>query len=292
MSEMPAKMAEEADRASDRIELSKPQRQAAISELVLAAGTMRIEDLAEHFGVSSMTVHRDLDALEARGLLRKSRGVATAVATSLFEASTLYRVAENVAEKRAVARAAFEFVEPGQVLIMDDSTTGLYLAELLPERPPMTVITNFHGLIAPLSGHAGIRFICLGGEYFQWCDAFMGTVTSDTMSRLRADVVFLSTSAITDDSCFHHAEGTVQVKRAMFASAERRILYVDRSKFERRALHSLARLDQFDVVIVDDGVAPEHVERMQRAGIKVVVAATSPEDLEPISVDQLGPLTR
>ena len=83
------------------------ERHDAITELVLSAGTMRIEELAERFGVSTMTVHRDLDILEARGILRKSRGAVTAVATSLFESSPEYRDRENRSDKEALAQAAF-----------------------------------------------------------------------------------------------------------------------------------------------------------------------------------------
>lgn len=254
-------------------ELTKLERQHALSELVLRSGTMRIDELAGRFGVSAMTVHRDLDALEAQGLLRKSRGIATAVATSLFEASTPFRVAEHAPQKRALARAALELIEPGQAILMDDSTTGLYLAERLPERSPMTVITNFRGLIDPLAGQPGLSLLCLGGEYYPWCDAFMGKMAIDAVRNLRADVFFMSTSAVTDGSCFHQTQDTVQVKRAMFESAQRRVLYVDSSKFARRALYALARLEEFDVVIVDDGLDPAQVERLRQEGVELLVAS-------------------
>lgn len=253
-------------------DLTKAERQSALTELVLRSGTLRIEDLAEHFRVSVMTVHRDLDTLEARGLLRKSRGVATAVASRLFEATTSFRTADRSAQKRGLAQAALGLVEPGQAIIMDDSTTGLYLAELLVDRPPLTVVTNFNALITSLTGHAGLTLICLGGEYVQWCDAYMGKMTTDALHQLRADMFFMSTSAIIDDTCFHQTEGTVQVKRAMFEAAERRVLYVDHAKFERRALHALGRLDEFDVVIVDDQLPDEHLARLERSGVNLLVA--------------------
>ena len=83
-------------------------RQRAITEAVMAEGAVRIEELAERFGISQMTVHRDLDELEGRGLLRKSRGVATALSTALVESSDVFRSSRQLAEKEAIALAAME----------------------------------------------------------------------------------------------------------------------------------------------------------------------------------------
>ena len=84
--------------------LSKQQvRQRAIAEAVLSEGSIRIEALAEQFGTSLMTIHRDLDELEDRGLLRKTRGLATAHSSTLVESSDLYRVAQQTPAKEAIA---------------------------------------------------------------------------------------------------------------------------------------------------------------------------------------------
>lgn len=261
------------------------ERHDAITELVLSSGTMRIEELAERFGVSTMTVHRDLDTLEARGVLRKSRGVVTAVATSLFESSPEYRDRENRAEKEALARAAFSLVEPGQAVILDDSTTGLHLAQMLPQRQPLTVITNFQRAMNELIGHPGIALIALGGQHYQWCDAYMGSVTLNALRSLRADILFMSTPAITDDICFHQHHDAALVKRAMFEAAAKRVLMVDHSKFTKRALHAHIGLAEFDVVIVDTATSPDDVERLRDRGISVLVAEADAGEAAPHAVN-------
>lgn len=251
--------------------LRQSERHDAITELVLSAGSMRIEDLAEIFGVSTMTVHRDLDTLDARGILRKSRGVVTAVATSLFESSPEYRARQHQSDKEAVARAAFAFVEPGHAVILDDSTTGLYLAQMLPQRQPLTVITNFQRVMTALVGHPGIALIALGGQHYQWCDAYMGSLTLNALRSLRADVLFMSTPAITDDICFHQHHDAALVKRAMFETAAKRILMADHSKFTQRALHGHIALAEFDAVIVDAHTSPDDVSRLRDKGVSVIV---------------------
>lgn len=148
--------------------MTREERLLAISDAVITAGSVKIEDLPESFGVSLMTIHRDLDTLAAQGLLRKTRGLVTALGSSLAEASTEYRTRINTEAKKAVAKAAFEFIEPGQAIILDDSTTGLQLAELLPERLPLTVMTNFQALLDSLVGHPELNLISLGGQYYAW----------------------------------------------------------------------------------------------------------------------------
>jgi DeoR/GlpR family transcriptional regulator of sugar metabolism len=252
--------------------LRQTERLDAITELVLGAGSMRIDELTQIFGVSTMTIHRDLDTLDAQGILRKSRGVVTAVATSLFEASTEYRARQARAEKEAVSRAAFSLVEPGQAVTLDDSTTGLLLAELLLQRQPLTVITNFQRVINILIGHPGIALISTGGQYYQWCEAFMGTVATTGLSTLRADIAFISSPAVTDGICFHQHHDAVLIKRAMFDAARKRVLYLDHTKFEKRALHAHHKVSDFDVVIVDSNISPDDLTQLQDTGVEIMLA--------------------
>jgi DeoR/GlpR family transcriptional regulator of sugar metabolism len=258
--------------AADSRQSRQQARQRAITEAVIAAGTIRIEQLAEQFGISLMTVHRDLDELQNRGVLRKGRGVATATSTSLIESSDVYRSSRQLAEKDALALAAMELIEPNQAIFLDDSTTVLQMAKHLQTKAPLTVITNVLTVINELSSARGITLLALGGEYYNWCSAFMGRMTTAAIENLRADTVIMSTAAIVDDIAFHQAVVTVDTKRAMFDAAKTRILLADHTKFEKRALHALAPLSDFDVVIVDAGTPIEHVSRLRAKGINVVVA--------------------
>lgn len=263
---------EDRGRRSATTSLSMEQRRDAIIEMVIADGNVRIEDLPDAFGVSLMTVHRDLDALAAQGLLRKTRGMVTALASTLAEASTEYRMRIGVAEKQAVAAVALSMIEPGQSIILDDSTTGVHLADRLAERQPLTVITNFQPVLDQLSGNPDLTIISLGGQYYPWCRAYMGALTLHGLRNLRADMFFMSTSAVTDGICFHQHHDTVLVKRAMFEAARTRIAYIDHTKFERRALHALCPLSDFDTVIVDAATSPDLIRGLERDGATVVVA--------------------
>lgn len=255
-----------------RAKLKHADRIDAITELVLGTGSVRIEDLASTFGVSTMTIHRDLDPLVAKGILRKTRGLVTADATSLFESSTEYRSRRHRLAKEAVSRAALELIEPGQAVILDDSTTGLLLAELLLERQPLTVITNFKRILDRLVDYPGIALISTGGQFYPWCEAYLGTVALAGLRTLKADIAFLSTPAVTDGVCYHQHHDAVQVKQAMFDAARKRVLYFDSSKLDDRALHAHHRVAEFDVVIVDSGIASDKLSAIRDLGVEVIVA--------------------
>jgi DeoR/GlpR family transcriptional regulator of sugar metabolism len=94
----------------------------------------------------------------------------------------------------------------------------------------------------------------------------------------------MSTSAVTDGICFHQHHDTVLVKRAMFESAHTRIAYLDHSKFDRRALHALGPLSDFDTVIVDARTSEDHIRSLRLDGANVIVAPEiGPEPATPVA---------
>lgn len=247
-------------------------RRQLIVEAVMAEGAIRIEDITERFGISLMTAHRDIDELAERGLLHKSRGVVSATATPLVESSDIYRATRQLAEKQAIADAAVSYLEHDEVIFMDDSTTVFQMARLLPGRTPLTVITNSLTLMSELKDIRDITLLGLGGQYHNWCNAFLGHMTRDEIAALRADTFYVSMSAIMDDAVFHQSAEMVETKRAMFESARRRILLMDNTKFERRALYRFAHLSEFDAVIVNQGTPLPTLHRLDEQGINVIVA--------------------
>jgi DeoR-like helix-turn-helix domain/DeoR C terminal sensor domain len=131
------------------------ERREQIRKLVVDEGFVRIEDLAETYGVSIMTIHRDLDTLQTEGWLRKVRGGATARPSAQYHGDVRHRIEAMADIKQLLARTALDLVEPGQAVMVDESTTGLALAELLPNKSPLTVITNFLAIVNRLAGGPG-----------------------------------------------------------------------------------------------------------------------------------------
>ncbi|MFB2552775.1 DeoR/GlpR family DNA-binding transcription regulator [Ensifer soli] len=262
---------------SDSRQARQIVRRQLIAETVIAEGQIRIEDLTERFGISLMTAHRDVDELVSRGIFTKTRGIVSAAPTNLIESSDVYRATRQAKEKRAIAATAMRYVEPGQAIFLDDSTTVQQMVPLIPSKVPLTAITNSLVLMNELKGIRDLTVLGLGGRLHNWCNAFMGPTTTAEIRQLRADTAFISMSAITDDIVFHQSPEMVETKRAMVESAARRILLMDHTKFGRRALHRFAALSEFDVVIVDEDTDIADLSRLRAAGVTVVVADGRPD---------------
>jgi len=248
------------------------ERQALITDLVIGRGSVGAQELAEAFGVSLMTVHRDLDELQRQGVLRKSRGVATAQPTGVFESNVAYRAKTNVEAKQQIGARACRYLEPGMSVLLDDSTTVAQMLPHLGVLAPLTVATNFlHGLVE-LTRVPGIDVVALSGHYDAQHDSFLGAACVESLHAMRFDAAFVSTSAAREGYAFHQEDHIVAVKREMLAVATRSYLLIDHTKLARTALHRLAPLSGFAAVVIDAGVGEEQVAELVRLGVQVDVA--------------------
>ena len=221
---------------------------------VLDDGFARVEDLANTFDVSLMTMHRDLDALELDGWLVKIRGGATANPSALVEAGVKERSAAMRAEKTAIAKYAASMLTHSQTIFLDDSTTALGLVPHLLAQPTMTVATNFVPAVELLSEGGTVDLHLLGGQYNARQQSCQGLQTVHAIGTLHADIFFMSTTAVMNGKCLHRSESTVMVRQAFLRNASRSVLLVDHAKFGRPAPNVLCNVSDFDTVITDDGI--------------------------------------
>lgn len=252
--------------------MRREERRQAIIDLLVTARVADLDDLAERFAVSRMTIHRDLDDLEQAGLLRKVRGGATIEAGLQFESDFRIRALQDSDAKSNMAQAALALVEPGMTVIVNDGSMAALLGAALVDKRPLTIITNNAAVIDELRNVAGITLIALGGVFNVKFNAFFGVVTDHALSRLRADIAFISTPAVTGLQAFHMDDSVVRTKRAMMAAAEKSCLLVNHARFGRSALHVLADLSEFDSIITDAAPAPEDRAAIDRAGIVLTIA--------------------
>lgn len=264
--------------------LQRSERLDAIERQVLSEGSVQLADLAEEFGVSIMTIHRDLDSLQKRGAIRRARGLATALSSVVLESDMRYRVGHAVAAKKAVAAEAVKLVEPGQAVMLDDSSTAALMAEPVSAIEQTTVITNSAILLSTVVS-TGTRFVSLGGEYQARYQAYGGLITERNICNLNPHVVFMSATAVQGAVAFHPDEDMVRVKRAMLDTGGMHVLLVDSRKFGGEALHRVADLSDFDYVITDDGMDPQSAANLREKRVNLVLASTkngSEADTHPL----------
>ena len=259
------------DKAGEDRALGPKERQRMLLDYVLRLGSAQIDELATQFDVSRMTVHRDLTTLEEQGVVRRVHGGVTVRSSNLVESTFLYRSRLADSQKNAITAAAAELIEPGQAVIIDDSTTAGRLAALIPTRKPLTVITNSQTVIDQLKNVHGIEIISLGGHYSARFNAFFGYVCEQAIASLRANILFMSTSTVFGGAAYHQQEDVVKTKCALMKAVDKRVLMVDSSKFGMTALIRLANLRDFDMVITDSGLPEAEAEALRQNGVRLKI---------------------
>lgn len=250
-------------------------RRREMADHLLAEGSATPGDLADRFGISIVTVHRDLAELERRGVVRKFHGGVTALPSSTFESLLEHRLNSHVEHKQAIARTAAGLLEPGMSIMLDDSTTVLQLIKHLPEHTPLTVATNFVRGLNDLIGlqHPELTVIGIGGRYDPAHDSFNGLQAEQQVRRMRVDAAFISTSAVSRSALYYQGDAVASLKQAMIESSARTHLLVDHSKLRRDALLQVAQVSDVDVIITDSDADPDHVGAWRRAGVDCRIAA-------------------
>ncbi|MDO5722270.1 MAG: DeoR/GlpR family DNA-binding transcription regulator [Actinomycetaceae bacterium] len=253
-------------------QMQQNDRQREIVQLAMRHGAVSVEDMVRELGVSTMTVYRDVAALEAAGLVRRQRGKIIASASGLHEASAHYRLEQESASKRQIAKAVAPLIQPGESIMLDDSTSSVWLLRELLGSMGLSVVTNSLLVASQLQGNDNHSLFMLGGEYQPWADATMGPITIATLEKLHADVCVISASGVRDEAFFHPYADVAAVKKKMMEVSERTVLLLDHTKFSRRALHAFASVSDIDVMVVDAKTRKEDITRYRDMGVRVLVA--------------------
>lgn len=256
--------------------LTPPARRRELVRYVKEHNIAKVDELAERFAVSAMTVHRDLDSLAREGAVERIRGGARAIPGYFSERDVGLRRNTLSALKQALAEKASALIVAGDIVAFDDSTTVGAMLPYIPARHPSAVITHSLGLMHGLAKHnPEFTLVGLGGQYHPETDSFLGAVVVDQISRVSADVVFVSTTSLKNSALFHPDAEAARTKRAMIGIAQRKVLLVDSAKFEVNGLYHVVDLAAFDDVFVDADLAAEHRTQLEQLDLTVHYVAPS-----------------
>ncbi len=244
-------------------------RQARILDSLRADGEVRVEELADQFGVSLSTIRRDLNALNADGLLRRVRG-----GGSIEPDKEPFSAVEHKrpAEKRQIAERAAALVAEGDVVLVDIGTTTALLARHLRGRR-ITVITSSLAVIDQLRDDDSVELIVLGGAVRKNYNSMVGALTEQALAQIRATTCFLGTSGIRADGTIADTTGMeVPVKRAMIESSQRVVVLADSSKFPGVGVLRVCGPEDIDGVVTNADAEPAILDRLRGAGVEVILA--------------------
>lgn len=244
------------------------QRRQAILRAV-RSGTAHVTALADEFGVSEMTVRRDLQALASDGKLERVHGGAVNVES---ERPFSEIVVERLEAKDRIGRAAAALVEDGQTVMIDIGTTTLQVARHLRGRS-LTVVTTNLAVYEELLPEPDIELVLPGGAVRRNYLSLVGMLAEDALRRLRADIAFLGTSGIDADlAVWDTTMVEVPIKRAMIAASKRTVLLADAEKFGMDAMVRVCEASELDAIVTDERVPTERREALDEAGVEVIVA--------------------
>ncbi|MQA24605.1 MAG: DeoR family transcriptional regulator [Micromonosporaceae bacterium] len=233
------------------------QRQAAILQRVRKSGGARVSDLVREFQVSDMTIRRDLETLAERGLVAKVHGGATALEPrSTDEPGFAAKSARQLAEKEAIARRAAELVQPGAAIALSAGTTTAALAHRLTDVPGLTVVTNSIP-VADVFHRAGRsdQTVILTGGVRTPSDALVGPVAAAAIRSLNTDLLFMGVHGMSERAGFTTPNlMEADADRALIDAAHRMVVVADHTKWETVGISTIARLDEADILISDDGL--------------------------------------
>lgn len=230
------------------------QRQQAILDRVQQHGGVRVADLVREFGVSDMTIRRDLEVLADRGLVSKVHGGATTVgAGSTEEPGFAAKSVRQRQEKEAIARRAARLVRPGTAVAVSAGTTTWTLAHRLTDIPDLTVVTNSIQ-IADVFYRANRtdQTIVLTGGIRTPSDALVGPVAVNAIRTLNVDLLLLGVHGMSARAGFTTPNlMEAETDRAMVGAARRLAVLADHTKWGTVGLSTIAHLGDADVLISD-----------------------------------------
>ena len=245
-------------------------RFAQIQQMLEDGDAVTIGELTERLGVSEATVRRDLDALQRAGVVQRTHG--GAVPTPVSELPFPSRSSRQVAEKRAIARAAVHEVREGQTLFVGGGSTTLHLATQLVDLD-VTVVTNSLPVAGELArGRAG-QVIVIGGALRVPEQSMVGPRAVDAIRTYRASTAFLGVPALDTEHGFT-ADGDAEAATdlAFMEMAQRTVVLADHSKLGRVATTHVVPTAAIDAVITDSGASGDQLDALRRAGTSVLVA--------------------
>lgn len=256
--------------------LDTHRRQEIVDYIERNAGAT-VGDLADAFGVSAATVRRDLTQLDRQGLIERAHGGAAprgrGRVPGVPEPPILSRSTMQVAEKRAIGKAAAHYVKDGDVVVISGGSTTAEMIPYVAERQDLTVITNSLNIASLLAAHPEITAVIVGGTLRHSEMSMLGALTEEALRNLRADKLFMGSPAVHHEHGFSADDMTeVQSDRRIMAIANEISVLADHTKFGRIATMRQAQITDVSRLITDADTPLATVEAIKEQGTEVDVA--------------------
>jgi DeoR/GlpR family transcriptional regulator of sugar metabolism len=263
------------------------ERRIKVLERIAADQAVEVSSLARDFGVSEMTIRRDLRRLDRDGFVRRTYGGATTRvvrAAGAFEVTQSARMLHHAAEKRHIALRAAELTAGARVIFVGVGSTVEQFARLAAPGDGLLVITPSL-VVASLFGTRRVQVIMSGGMVRQDELSCVGPAAVECVQRYNTDIAVIGAAGVSARRGITDLDDQeAGVIRAALERTERIVVLADGSKFGDVALSTVVPIERVSAIVTDGSADPVEVDRIERAGVEVIMAEAGPG-----TPDQGGP---
>ena len=248
------------------------ERQQKIQTLISENGEAKLSELEGLFpDVSSMTLRRDLEKLEAQGEIVRTLSGAKSIAylTRLSEAQFSERERENIAEKNFIASTAYQYVRQESSIFLDTGTTVTGLARLL-KNDKLFIITTAPNIALECAKSPDNTVFMTGGQLSSGNLSLSGVNALSFLEHINIDIAFMASSGFTFNNgftCGNYDE--CQIKKRVIEKAAKVIMLMDSTKFGRNMPFTFAGLSDIDTLVTDKNIGGEDLKRLRKSGVAV-----------------------
>ena len=248
------------------------ERQQKIQTIINENGEAKLSELEGFFpDVSTMTLRRDLEKLEALGEIVRTRSGAKSIAylSRLSETQFSERETQNIAEKNFIAQVAYKNIKQDSSIFLDTGTTVTGLAKLL-SNDKLFIITTAPNIALECAKNTDNTVFMTGGQLSSGNLSLSGVNALSFLDHINIDVAFMASSGFTFNNgftCGNYDE--CQIKKRVIEKSAKSIMLMDSTKFGRNLPFTFAGLHDVDLLITDKNIAQEDLKRLQKAGVAV-----------------------
>ncbi|MCL1812107.1 MAG: DeoR/GlpR family DNA-binding transcription regulator [Treponema sp.] len=251
--------------------MNAAQRRMEIYQLLEELSSVEVNNLAERFNVSTMTIRRDLQLFESQGLVTTNYGGAYLNRGAGVEPGFALKQGIMAAAKHNIAEAAAALIKDGNTIIVDCGTSTAEIFKCI-KNNNITIVTGAWSAVGYLHGNRKIKLILAPGEYDELSAGVVSTMTADFYRNFNADFVFISTQGLDPDyGATVPSSRDAIVKRALLEAGETTVLLADSSKVGKRFFARHAATEEFDIIITDDGIPKKQAREIKKRCPKLVI---------------------
>lgn len=251
-------------------------RRAIILQKLKADSSISVFELHKAFGVSEVTIRKDLNALHERNLLLRTRGGAICCPSgeeNKDDTPIHNKRFFNTKEKQAIGRLAASLIEEGNTILLDSGTTTLEIARNLDRFQRLTIITNAINIATELLKYKRFNVILLGGNLREPSQSTVGPIAESNLKIFYCDKLFLGVDSFNVECGLstHNIE-EANINQAMLSMANEVVAVFDSSKVNKRSFAYIAPVNKIDVIVTDSNFPSNVRTQLRSMDIKLYLA--------------------